>query len=503
MRQRRRRGVAWLSIHVRRRAAVEAEMALVVGIRVRVWRRRRRVRRVRCPGGHGVVGVARRQRASHLRQGVVRLRLGLVVAPPGRRVARVGRMRRGVRRLALFLHGRVSVELMVSSVVVGGRVLRGRMLRGRMLRGMGWVREGRRRRVRVARTGRPGVGVLRVRERRVRWRLMRRLLVRRLMRRGLMGWRRLIMGRGRVVRQRGRCRRGGRGSGMQEPYRPRGSGDTGALGVRRTLVHAGHYIRRHIQPAVWRTPSYRSRGGGRGLARGNSAGLAHETTTAFQRRGDTMEPERREVDGCVRSASGTRVLTGEGDQNGAEAWGRGRGSRQLCDPMRTRGQVVRTTGDELAHGGGGGGDGESRRGGRDEPIGLAGAWTRLGGDSFGRGRWRQWARSGRTGLRTACQLPGCQPGCWDLELHASPGSVLDSLDQTGRRVGQQRGEPGPYCGRTGYGMQSASLFLLGLGGGRLRRGWAEGVPVSNERSSIAGSVLTTAERSRSCSRRRR
>lgn len=141
VRQRRRRGVARLSIHVRRRAAVEAEMALVVGIRVRVWRRRRRVRRVWCPGGHGVVGVARRQRASHLRQGVVRLRLGLMVAPPGRRVARVGRMRRGVRRLALFLHGRVPVELMVSSVVVGGRMLRRRMLRGRMLRRMGRVRE--------------------------------------------------------------------------------------------------------------------------------------------------------------------------------------------------------------------------------------------------------------------------------------------------------------------------------------------------------------------------
>lgn len=139
VRQRRRRGVARLSIHVRRRAAVEAEMALVVGIRVRVWRRR--VRRVWCPGGHGVVGVARRQRASHLRQGVVRLRLGLMVAPPGRRVARVGRVRRGVRRLALFLHGRVPVELMVSSVVVGGRMLRRRMLRGRMLRRMGRVRE--------------------------------------------------------------------------------------------------------------------------------------------------------------------------------------------------------------------------------------------------------------------------------------------------------------------------------------------------------------------------
>lgn len=54
---------------------------------------------------------------------------------------------------------------------------------------------------------------------------------------------------------------------MQEPYRPRGSGDTGTLDVRRTLVHAGHYIRRHTQPAVWRTPSYRARGGeGRGLA---------------------------------------------------------------------------------------------------------------------------------------------------------------------------------------------------------------------------------------------
>lgn len=145
-------------------------------------------------------------------------------------------------------------------------------------------------------------------------------------------------------------------------------------------------------------------GQGEGASRGNSAGLAHETTTAFQRRGDTMEPERREVDGCVRDESLDRGRGPErGGSLGARARARAR-SRQLCDPMRTRGEVVRTTGDELAHGGGGGGDWESRRGGRDELIGLAGAWTRLGGDSFGRGRWRQWARSGRTGLLASFQV---------------------------------------------------------------------------------------------------
>lgn len=121
--------------------------------------------------------------------------------------------------------------------------------------------------------------------------------------------------------------------------------------------------------------------GGEGASRGNSAGLAHETTTAFQRRGDTMEPGTaggewlRQV--CVRDESLDR---GRGPERGGSLGARARArSRQLCDPMRTRGEVVRTTGDELAQGGGGGGDWESRRGGRDELIGLAGAWTRLGG----------------------------------------------------------------------------------------------------------------------------
>lgn len=117
---------------------------------------------------------------------------------------------------------------------------------------------------------------------------------------------------------------------------------------------------------------------------------------------------------------------------------------------------MRTTGDELAHGGGGGGDWESRRGGRDELIGLAGAWTRLGGDSFGRGRWRQWARSGRTGLLASFQVASRGAGTLSFTW------VLDSLDQTGRRVGQQRGEPGPYCGRgTGCSRPLFSCWVWG------------------------------------------
>lgn len=209
---------------------------------------------------------------------------------------------------------------------------------------------------------------------------------------------------------------------------------------------------------------------------------------------------------CVRDESLDR---GRGPERGGSLGARARArSRQLCDPMRTRGGrwCARQETSSLTAAA----EAETGSRGEVDATSLL-AWREHGRDSEG---IRSAEADGGSGLGVdgrvcgllASQLPGCQPGCWDLELHASPGSVLDSLDQTGRRVGQQRGEPGPYCGRTGYGMQSASLFLLGLGGGRLDgsgRGGEEGVPVSNERSSIAGSLLTTAERSRSSSRRRR
>lgn len=80
--------------------------------------------------------------------------------------------------------------------------------------------------------------------------------------------------------------------------------------------------------------------------------------------------------------------------------------------------------------------------------------------------------------------------------------VLDSLDQTGRRVGQQgsNGAGSLLCIRTGYGKQSASLFLLGLGGGRLDGSGRErrGGVVNEARSSIAGSLLTAEKKKLGC-----
>lgn len=205
-----------------------------------------------------------------------------------------------------------------------------------------------------------------------------------------------------------------------------------------------------------------------------------------------MKPERREVDGCVRSASGTRVLTGEGDQNGAEAWGEGEGEVEAA---------VRS--DEDSRGGGAHDRRRARsRRRRRRRLGVEARWTRRaywpGGsmDETRRGfvRQRQMEAVGSEWTDgTAGQLPGCQPGCWDLELHLGP-----------RQLGPNRTSGWAATGRagsllwTGYGMQSASLFLLGLGGGRLdgreqREGGGGGSP-SLERTKLCC-------RSRSRSRR--
>lgn len=211
------------------------------------------------------------------------------------------------------------------------------------------------------------------------------------------------------------------------------------------------------------------------------------------------------------SASGLRqgqdLLTGQGDQDGAGAWGEGDVEAAVRSDEDSR-EVVRTTGDELrsrraAEAETGVGSGRGRR---DELIGLAGAWTRRDseGDSFGRGRRRQWTRSGRTGLLASFQVASRGAGIlsftWVLSWVRS--WVLDSLDQTGRRVGQQgsNGAGSLLCIRTGYGKQSASLFLLGLGGGRLDGSGRErrGGVVNEARSSIAGSLLTAEKKKLGC-----
>lgn len=139
---------------------------------------------------------------------------------------------------------------------------------------------------------------------------------------------------------------------------------------------------------------------------------------------------------------------------------------------------------------------------RRRRLGVEARWTRRaywpGGsmDETRRGfvRQRQMEAVGSEWTDgTAGQLPGCQPGCWGLELHLGP-----------RQLGPNRTSGWAATGRarsllwTGYGMQSASLFLLGLGGGRLdgreqREGGAEGVPVSKERSSAAAVAVAVAE----------
>lgn len=120
------------------------------------------------------------------------------------------------------------------------------------------------------------------------------------------------------------------------------------------------------------------------------------------------------------------------------------------------------------------------------------AWREHGRDSEG---IRSAEADGGSGLGVdgrdcwpASRLPA--GGCWDLELHLGP-----------RQLGPNRTSGWAATGRagsllwTGNGMQSASI-LVGLGGGRLdgrEQREAEGVPVSNERSSAAAVAVAVAE----------
>jgi hypothetical protein len=249
--------------------------------------------------------------------------------------------------------------------------------------------------------------------------------------------------------------------------------------------------------------------GGRGLAsRGNSAGLAHGTTTAFQRRGDTMEPERRRwmaaASGrmrqvCVRNEVLTGGVGGDGDGDGDGQAGRkpGARSRQLCDAIRTRG-------------GGGGAHDRRRRRRRLESSGEVDATSLLAWREHGRAR-RGFVRQRQmeavdsewTGLLASFQvLPAGVAGggsSWDLWPHLGPGRRAAQLGPN-RASGWAATGPGPYCVLcTGYGgMQSASLFLLGfacLGGGG--RGAERG------RRDCQSPTMEAQSRQRSSSRRRK
>lgn len=197
------------------------------------------------------------------------------------------------------------------------------------------------------------------------------------------------------------------------------------------------------------------------------------------------------------SASGLRqgrdLLTGQGDQDGAGAWGEGEVEAAVRSDEDLR-EVVRTTGDEL----------RSRRAAEAE-TGVGARWTRraywpggsmdetrLGG-GFVRQRQMEAVDSEWTD-GTAGQLPGCQPGCWDLELHLGPvlgPRQLGPNRTSGWAAGQQRGRVPtvyPYGVRDAVGLS----FPVGFGWrktGRERTGEAGGGAASSTKLEAQSPVL--------------